>query len=59
MSESFENDRRSSGSIDFSFTISMVAMNNSRKFYNVTQSASETLSSTIFVDRFPPYVLTV
>ena len=34
-------------------------MNNNHKFYIVTQSASETLSSTIFEDRFPPYDLTV
>ena len=34
-------------------------MNNNHLFYAVTRSASETLSSTIFDDRFPSYVLTV
>ena len=34
-------------------------MNNNHKFYIVTQSASETLSSTIFEDCFPPFVLKV
>ena len=34
-------------------------MNNIRYFYAVTRSASETLSSTIREDGFPPYVLTV
>ena len=34
-------------------------MNNNRYFYAVTRSASETLSSTNFEDRLPPYVLTV
>ena len=33
-------------------------MNNNRYFYAVTRSASVTLSSTIFEDRFRPYVLT-
>ena len=34
-------------------------MNNNRLFDTVTRSASETLSSTLYEDRFPPYVLTV
>ena len=33
-------------------------MNNDPKFYAVTLSACETLSYTIFEDRFLPYVLT-
>ena len=34
-------------------------MNNNHLFYAVTRSASETLSSTIFEDRFLPYVFTI
>ena len=34
-------------------------MNTNSLLHAVTRSASETLSSTIFEDRFPPYVLTV
>ena len=34
-------------------------MNNNRSFDAQTRFASETLSSTIFEDRFSPYVLTI
>ena len=55
MSDSLENDRRSYGSVNYSFSINWKQMNNARKFYAITQPASELLSSTIFEDRFPPY----
>ena len=61
MSESLENDRWSSGSVAYSVSINW----DGRKWITIvhftlwSRSASETLSSIMFGDRFPPYVLTV
>ena len=61
MSESLENDRWSSGSVDYSFPINWGG-NKQLTIVNFTLCRNlrlTHLSSTIFEDRLPPYVLTV
>ena len=60
MSLLLENDRWSSGSVDYSFSINWAGSKwITTVHFMLARSASETLSSTIFEVRLPPYFLTI